>query len=482
MTPTRKRLMNRLNACARLCALLLGLAGCTESNPAHAGLTLSSDWEKSPPCYKVGPQPTSPAQQQDWLGQVQRGERKPWSVCPPDETQRMRAASKRFAESLNAVPPGGRGDANFDFGFKLHLDNALYYVAPSMFMARNQDGESCTPDYRPGAAQYMCQEGQRYTHSCHLLFLNKALEPAGSLRLHIEEPYRYFCNAMPAMATADKNRNGLLVTVQYFPIDQKMASKVSESGSDWKRMTILVRLRAEDGKIVAEQDDHCVGNPNTFDSVQDARTALDICKERPGLTPAHLVSAVNERDKIQTRAQEQLAREKAPAKFSPWISSGYQLLSHFDGDLDGDGIGDAALVLNLTDKSARRLVVLKGLADGSFTRTGLSDGVILCASCNGSVRTSEDPFKGVLLQKGKLVVQHAVAGGDHWETSLTFAWSRRDSQWQLVEYVDAWSEPLEGKNQVCTYRPPRDFGKISLEEINLERGFLEPKAKGSCKK
>lgn len=482
MTPTRKRLMNRLNACARLGALLLGLAGCTDSNPAHAELTLSSDWEKSPPCYKVGPQPTSPAQQQDWLGQVQRGERKPWYACPPGEAKKVSDALARFADSLNAVPPGKRGEAHLDVGFKLRLIGALYYVSPAMLMARDKEGEACSPDYRPGAAQYMCQEGQRYTHSCHLLFLNKAMEPAGSLRLHIDEPYRYFCNAMPAMGTADKSRNELLVTVQYFPIDQKLASKVSEIGSDWKRMTILVRLRAEDGKIVAEQDDYCVGNPNTFDSVQDARTALDICKERPDLTPAQLVSAVNERNKIQTLAHEQLAREKAPAKFAPWISSGYQLLSHFDGDLDGDGIGDAALVLDSTDKSARRLVVLKGLADGSFTRTGLSDGVILCASCNGSVRTSEDPFKGVLLQKGKLVVQHAVAGGDHWKTSLTFAWSRRDSQWQLVEYVDAWSEPLEGKNQVCTYRPPREFGKISLEEINLERGFLEPKAKGSCKK
>jgi hypothetical protein len=328
----------------------------------------------------------------------------------------------------------------------------------------------------------MCEEGQSYAHSCHLLFLNKVMEPAGSLRLRIDEPYRYSCNAMPAMEAADKSRNELLVTVQYFPIDQKLASKVSAIGSDWKRMTVLVRLRAEGGKIFAEQDDQCLANPNNYGSIQDASTALTICKERPQLKPAQLASAVDAHHKAQAISQEQRDREKAPIKFIPWISSGYQLSFHYEGDLDGDGIGDAALVLDSSDKSARRLIVLKGLADGSFIRTGASDGVILCASCNGSFRTSEDPFKQVLLQKGKLVIQHAVAGGDHWETSLTFAWSRRDSQWQLVEYVDSWSEPLEDKSQVCTYRPPKDFGKISLEEINLERGFLGPKAKGSCKK
>lgn len=482
MTLTRKPPVNRFNACASLCAVLVGILGCTDSKPAHAKLTLSEDWGKRPPCYNVGPQPTSLVQQADWLAQVQRGERQPWSVCPPGEATKMSNASKQYAEALNAVPRGRRGEAEFALGFKLHIDDALYYVKAAMFMARDKAGETCTPDYRPGADQYTCQEGQRYAHSCHLLFLNTAMEPASSLRLRIDEPYRYFCNAMPALGTGDKSRNELLVTVQYFPIDRKLASKVSEIGSRWKRMTLLVRLRAEDGKIVAEQDDQCLGNPNSFDAVQDARTALDICKERPGLTPAQLVSAVNERNKIETLAQEQIAREKAPAKFVTWISSGYQLLSHFDGDLDGDGIDDAALVLDSSDKSKRRLVILKGITGGSFTRTGLSDGVILCAACNGSFRTSEDPFKEVILQKGKLYIRHEVAGGDHWETSLVFAWSRRDSQWQLVEYVDSWSEPLEDKSQVCTYKPPKDFGKISLEEIDLERGFLGSTAKGSCKK
>jgi hypothetical protein len=482
MTPTRKPPVNRLNAYASLCVLLVGIVGCTASKLALAELNLSEDWGKSPSCYNVGPQPTSPAQQADWLGQVQRGERKSWFVCPPGEAKKVRNASKQYAAVLNAVPPGRRGEADFDLNFKLQLDSALYYVAPARFMARDKEGEICTPDNRPGAARYMCEEGQRQAQSCHLLFLNQAMEPAGSLRLRINEPYRYLCNEMTALEAADKSRNELLVTLQYFPIDKKPASKVSEIGSGWKRMTTLVRLRAENGKIVAEQDDMCLGNPNNFDSVQDARTALEICKERSHLAPVQLASAVNERNKRKSLELEKFAREKAPTKFAPWISSGFQLLSHYEGDLNGDGIDDAAIVLNSMDKSTRRLVILKGLTDATFIKTGQSDGVILCESCNGSFRTTEDPFKEVIFINNKIAVRHEVAGGDHWETSLVFAWSRRDNQWQLVEYVDSWSEPLEAKSRVCTYRPPRDFGKISIEKIDLERGFLGPKAKGSCKK
>ena len=65
--------------------------------------------------------------------------------------------------------------------------------------------------------------------------------------------------------------------MQYFPIDRKAASKVSEIGSGWNRMTVLLRVKAVNGKIVVEQDDTCLNNPNKLDSVPDARKTLIRC-------------------------------------------------------------------------------------------------------------------------------------------------------------------------------------------------------------
>lgn len=251
---------------ATLAAAFLALIAST----AYAEIRLSRDWERSPSCIG-GPKTAGE------LAAVQQGRRSP-GVCPPDEVEKLDAAVKRLASSLNAVPPGDVGQARFDLGFQLHLNDLLFYVKPAMFMAVDKPGEVCTPVYLNGPPQYMCREGQRHTNSCHLLFLTKDFEPAGVLRLRIDEPYRYYCNAMPALGTGDKSRNELLVTMQYFAIDDKAASKAGDIGSGWKRMTVLVRVKEVNGKIVAEQDDSCLHNPNSIDTVPDARKALNRCR------------------------------------------------------------------------------------------------------------------------------------------------------------------------------------------------------------
>jgi hypothetical protein len=157
------------------------------------------------------------------------------------------------------------------------LDEALYYVRPAIIAPRDREGEVCTPAYQAGAPRYTCQEGQRYYKACHLLFLNKDMQPAGVLRLRVNEPFISFCNAVPATGVGDKARNELLVTFQYFDIDGRAAKTVAELGSGWKRMTVAVRIKEVDGQIVAEQDDRCLGNPNNIDTIPDARKALKAC-------------------------------------------------------------------------------------------------------------------------------------------------------------------------------------------------------------
>lgn len=195
------------------------------------------------------------------------------------ETGRFRLATEKLARSLNAIPKWGSRDPILNgIGFKLFIDDVKYYIDPVMFMARERPDEVCTPKRFSNTPTYMCEEGQRLAYSCHLFFYDANLQPIGVYRLKIDEPYRYFCNAMPALGVADRDRNELLVTVQYFNIDNKPASKAGKIGSGWNRMTLLFKVKLVDGKIEVEQDDTCLKNPNHIEEVPDARKRLGKCE------------------------------------------------------------------------------------------------------------------------------------------------------------------------------------------------------------
>lgn len=197
------------------------------------------------------------------------------------EGKRLEKAVISVASPLSATNVGSNGDRRnprLDLGFQLHIDGSKYYIQPVKFMAKERPDETCTPAAFKNAPTYQCEEGQRYKVSCHLMFFNAQFENVGIHRFHPHEPYDNYCNAVPAIGVADKARNELFVTFQYFPIDEKAASKVSEIGSDWKRMTSLFRLKLVDGKITVEQDDSCLGNPNAIETIPDARAALKRCR------------------------------------------------------------------------------------------------------------------------------------------------------------------------------------------------------------
>lgn len=193
-----------------------------------------------------------------------------------DEGAKMEATAAAAAASRNASS-GSRGEAELGLGYKLHIDGTKFYLQPARFMIKSRPDEVCTPARFDKAPTYQCEEGQRDTVGCHLIFIDANFTEAGFHSIKINEPYLHFCNAVPAVGVASKDRNELLVTVQYFPVDRKAASKVSEIGSGWNRMTVLLRVKAVNGKIVVEQDDTCLGNPNKIDTVPDARKALARC-------------------------------------------------------------------------------------------------------------------------------------------------------------------------------------------------------------
>lgn len=242
---------------------------------AKAEIHLSTDWLPPPSCIKVGPQPSSPTEQSDWLGALQRGERKPWFECPKGEMGKMRIAADAMCVARNSSTDKIVGQPHYNQYFMLYADGAKYYMQGAMFMSKTSPNERCTPVDKD--LVYLCEQGQRFKESAHLLFMDSNFQDAGVYKVKINTPYDVFVNAMLALGIANKTRNELLLTVQYFAIDGKGAHTISEVGDGWKRMTVLLRLKAVDGKIEVEQDDSCLGNPNNYETIPNARKALMQC-------------------------------------------------------------------------------------------------------------------------------------------------------------------------------------------------------------
>jgi len=182
------------------------------------------------------------------------------------------AASNAVIKNLNAAP---KLPPSYYAGFRLMIDDVRYYIAATEFMAKSRPDEVCTPS--GDVLAYRCKEGQRLVHGCHLLFFDAQGKLVGFHTVNIQEKHPYFCNAIPAIGVADKSKNELLVTMQYFFIDGRGAKKISDVGSGWTRMTSLFRIKANDGKIEIEQDDSCLGNPNQLDTLGKARKQVQRC-------------------------------------------------------------------------------------------------------------------------------------------------------------------------------------------------------------
>ena len=196
------------------------------------------------------------------------------------ESVRILEATRLSAIKRNATPPGPRGEPEYAFGYKLFLDNKKHYLMPVLFMAKQRPDEVCNPVSFKNEPIYKCEEGQHYALGCHIFIFDSTFREVGFHTVKIAEPWPLFCNAVTAVGTGDKKNNELLLTVQYFPVDRKAASKISEIGSGWNRMTVLLRVKADNGKVIIDQDDRCLGNPNRIETIPDARRRLKKCKEK----------------------------------------------------------------------------------------------------------------------------------------------------------------------------------------------------------
>lgn len=195
------------------------------------------------------------------------------------EVSRLMRAVDTAAKQRTAVQSDFRA---FEpaLSFKMRLDGRAYYLAPVRFMSKSRPDETCHPAADVSTPRYQCEEGQRHTQDCHLFVFDNQFREVGYQKIRINETVPIFCNAVPGVGAAAKERNEIFITSQYFPIDGKPADKMETFGGNWRRSTQMFRLTEADGRILFEQDDSCLDNPNNINSIPDARKRLADCSRR----------------------------------------------------------------------------------------------------------------------------------------------------------------------------------------------------------
>lgn len=129
---------------------------------------------------------------------------------------------------------------------------------------------------------------------------------------------------------------------------------------------------------------------------------------------------------VVTVAQDETPEFRMPAiaetadAAQGFVPAGWRLLGSADGDLNGDGRPDTALaVAHDAEQSEpgdvwqepRLLVIALREASGKLRRAAVSQEVVMCRGCGG---VFGDPFEGLSIERGALVVNHYGGSRDRW--------------------------------------------------------------------
>jgi len=151
---------------------------------------------------------------------------------------------------------------------------------------------------------------------------------------------------------------------------------------------------------------------------------------------------------------------KAPEGFAP---KGWEIDAVEKGDLNGDKIDDAAIVMTKPEvmendtlkESSKRFLVL-AVGDGSqFKRTAFSDEAALDKDEGGAMG---DPFQELKIEKGIVIINYY--GGSAWRWGITQRYRWQQNRWILI------GNTYEGFHAT----EPDDTGSVT--DTNLSTGFV----------
>jgi len=164
------------------------------------------------------------------------------------------------------------------------------------------------------------------------------------------------------------------------------------------------------------------------------------------------------------------SEQKTPAEVIPFIKKTESLLYFTTADLNGDGLQDYLLILeepgSEEDGNLRELVILTRQDDRSLQLAKRNRKMVYCSKCGGGWG---DPFdsENVITDTKTFSVDNYGGGGFRWSEGFKFNYSRRDRTWQLVEVtISTFNVNELDSEKTKIYRPPKDFGKIDIEDFD----------------
>ena len=163
-----------------------------------------------------------------------------------------------------------------------------------------------------------------------------------------------------------------------------------------------------------------------------------------------------------------------PTEVKPFVTPGMVPIALKTGDLNGDGTKDFILVLDkpFDDKaqydeageSERPALILIRDASGKLSLAAQNDLAVYCRACGGVLG---DPFARLIIRGTSFTIDNYGGSSDRWTEESTFAYSRRDRQWQLTHIEEtAFNTFTPTKVRKWVYTPPKDFGLISFPDFD----------------
>lgn len=167
----------------------------------------------------------------------------------------------------------------------------------------------------------------------------------------------------------------------------------------------------------------------------------------------------------------EMGRNEVKDSAQAFVPAGAKLLETIKGDLNGDGVEDALLVIDppaprsLTageNGPGRIVMLLLGGADGRWRSAARNDKLVLCAACGGVMG---DPFGYARVSAGSFTVVNSGGSRERWTDSYTFGYAPADKAWWLEgvsrQVIDTETDAENKKDFTAA-----ELGKVRFEDFD----------------
>jgi hypothetical protein len=167
----------------------------------------------------------------------------------------------------------------------------------------------------------------------------------------------------------------------------------------------------------------------------------------------------------------EMGRNEVKDSAKAFVPAGARLLETIKGDLNGDGVEDALLVIdppapgNLAtgENGPNRIVmlVLDG-TDGKWHLAARNSKLVPCSACGGVMG---DPFGYARVSSGSFTLVNSGGSRERWTDSYTFRYAPADKAWWLEgvsrQVIDTETDAENKKDFTAA-----ELGKVRFEDFD----------------